>query len=192
MGQYYNPIILTKTKKNVKAWAYSQDYGNCLKLMEHSWKGNNFVDRIAKEIINKPLNIVWAGDYADSELDKEGNERKNKKGYGINLYSLCKDSKMLPKEDVKIDYDKYRFLVNHDKQEYLDMTELPLTEEYNGFDYRVHPLPLLTCEGNGRGGGDYRATGRSEKYIGKWARDKVSLEEKQPTDYFKIVPNFKE
>ena len=182
MGQYYKPIILTRTKKNVKAWAYSHDYNNGLKLMEHSWKGNNFVDRIAKEIIEKPLRIVWAGDYADDEV-----------GSDTNLYQRCKDSKKLPKEDVSIDYEEYRFFVNHDKEQYVDMTELPLSEEYNGFEYRVHPLPLLTCEGNGLGNGDYHTnTGRSVSYIGKWARDSISLEKKRPTDYFKIVPNFKE
>ena len=191
MGQYYKPIILTRGN-NVKAWAYSHDYDNGLKLMEHSWKGNNFVDRIASELIEKKAKVVWAGDYADAELDKNGNELKCKEDYDINLNRLCKGSKILPNKDCKIDYDTYRFFVNHDKKEYVDMTELPLTEMWNDSDYRVHPLPLLTCEGNGRGGGDYRAKGRSVKYVGKWARDYISLEKEQPNkDYMKIVPNFK-
>jgi hypothetical protein len=190
MGQYYNPIILTRTKKNIKAWAYSHDYDNGLKLMEHSWKGNTFVDRIVTEIIDKPLNIVWAGDYADAELDKEGNKRKDKDGYDINLNSLCKKSKQLPKENCNVDYDEYRFFINHDRNEYVDMSELPLRSTYDDFEYRVHPLPLLTCEGNGRGGGDYG--GSNISYVGRWARDRISLSNTIEKHNVKIVPDFKE
>ena len=37
-----------------------------------------------------------------------------------------------------------------DKKEFVNKDTMP-----NNDDWLVHPLPLLTCEGNGRGGGDY-------------------------------------
>ena len=62
----------------------------------------------------------------------------------------------------------------------------------------IHPLPLLTCEGNGRGGGDFRG---NNPWIGKWARDVISIEKKLPIrkmkpfkdfKYEEIFPDFKE
>lgn len=74
MGQYYNPSILKtnhKLAKNpVAVSLYSWDFGNGLKLMEHSWVGNNFVGAFIHLIgenspyFGKPC--VWGGDYADS------------------------------------------------------------------------------------------------------------------------------
>lgn len=46
MGQYYKPIILSDDNK-VVAYMYSHDYDNGLKLMEHSYIGNNFVETFA-------------------------------------------------------------------------------------------------------------------------------------------------
>lgn len=74
MGQYYNPSILKtnhKLAKNpVAVSLYSWDFGNGLKLMEHSWAGNNFVGAFVHLIgENSPYfgqPCVWAGDYADS------------------------------------------------------------------------------------------------------------------------------
>ena len=48
MGQYYKPCILGAAPtegqhETVMAWMYSHDYDNGLKLMEHSYTDNNFV-----------------------------------------------------------------------------------------------------------------------------------------------------
>ena len=69
------------------------------------------------------------------------------------------------------------------KKEYVDKDIAPEDKE----GWKVHPLPLLTCEGNGRGGGDYRL--RNE-FIGYWSRDRISVEEKAPKDYEELIPNF--
>src|SRR5208283_4997626 len=91
MGQYYKPINIDK-----KQFVYSHDYGNGLKLMEHSYIGNEFV-AIVENLIKKNVakdgtvltgdwygdRIVWAGDYADSEplngltKDKNGKDLPN-------------------------------------------------------------------------------------------------------------------
>jgi hypothetical protein len=36
----------------------------------------------------------------------------------------------------------------------------------------VHPLPLLTCSGNGRGGGDYCL---DDERVGIWAFDRIGI-----------------
>lgn len=88
---------------------------------------------------------------------------------------------------------EFRFLINDDRKEYVDLWEVP-----NVDGYRVHPLPLLTCEGNGRGGGDYH--GLNNNMVGIWARNFIRVAEHnwelvrqlEKDGYKKIVPNFME
>jgi hypothetical protein len=55
---------------------------------------------------------------------------------------------------------------------------------------KIHPLPLLTADGNGRGGGDYNGEGID--HVGTWARDRISLMKEIPEDFTEITPNFDE
>lgn len=191
MGQYYHPIILGKNRKSIKAWFYSHKYGNGLKLMEHSYVDNNFVNAVVNYLVdNNGGRLVWAGDYADPEKvrlsmaetlpiwQKEVAEGRTNlshtkfratsplclKETEETLYSRC--TKKTEVEDYNTGYPQNaEFFVNHDKKEIIELYEV--TTNCDG--YQVHPLPLLTCEGNGRGGGDYY--GSNQRYVGTWARD---------------------
>ena len=92
--------------------------------------------------------------------------------------------------------DVGRYVINHDKKQYVDKDSVPVTiDNYNDkpTEWRVHPLPLLTCSGNGRGGGDYYPTnGHDKKHVGYWAGERISVEDKAPDNYKEIKPNFKE
>ena len=110
--------------------------------------------------------IVWAGDYADNEPNKR-----------TNLYSIMEREGVrvvpsVPKKEVK-----YNYLVNLDKKEYVVMSKIP--KDDNG--WMIHPLPLLTCEGNGNGGGDYFDEDKNN-IIGSWARCRVVALNKLPND----------
>ena len=189
MGQYYNPCTIRKvnTKTGVQArpikWMYSWEYDNGLKLMEHSWLKNTFVNTFAKNLLSeKPKRVVWAGDYADPEYEKPNDEP--------NLYDFCTDNiKFSPAEitveDMNQFLDKKPYLCNYDKKQYVDMTKLPKDND----GWCIHPLPLLTAEGNGRGGGDYHS---ENIYVGTWARDKIAFRTKPPKDFVEIKPDFKE
>jgi len=180
MGQYYHPAILGENKKTVKAWVYSHDIkeewtredgsvfksGSGLKLMEHSWLKNGFVRAFETLIADNPKRVVWAGDYAD-----------DCKGRKSNVYSRCKDTEKVTPNVPKEDED-YRFVINHTKKCYVDKNEVPDND-----GWRIHPLPLLTCEGNGRGGGDYRG---ESSLIGLWARDVVSVSNTEPKGFEKF------
>jgi hypothetical protein len=74
----------------------------------------------------------------------------------------------------------YRYLVNHDTRQYVDKDKAG----------DVHPLPLLTAEGNGRGGGDYR--GGNEDLVGIWARDILSAEHEVPAGFAELLVCFDE
>ena len=48
MGQYFKPVIIDKKdSKKVVASLHAHDFFNGLKLMEHSYVGNNFVNTFA-------------------------------------------------------------------------------------------------------------------------------------------------
>ena len=169
MGQYYKPISIDKMNF-VNSW----DYENGLKLMEHSYIGNNFINTVESLLASNgewyKNRIVWAGDYADEEGDGTDN-----------LYTQVDENSIKPEDMKKKESGKY--IVNHTKKEYVDKDYLPIHPE----GWQVHPLPWLTCEGNGRGGGDYT---RNNRYIGSWARNQISIEKQKPEDFKEIIPLF--
>jgi hypothetical protein len=158
MGQYYIPMILDKDGKIV-AWIHAHQYGNGLKLMEHSYIENDFVFTFEFELTPQgryhKSRVVWAGDYADPEHN------------GQNLSSQCEPTEMIAPHPKAYNAE-YRYIVNHSKKQFVDKMKVPSNK-----DLRIHPLPLLTCEGNGRGNGDYR---ENDPMIGSWARDVISIE----------------
>ena len=175
MGQYYKPIILAEKEgedEKILSWVYSHELGSGLKLMEHSWRKNPFVQAFETLIADNPQRVVWAGDYADNEPNrKEIHEGKEYLQVEANLYDLCEDdTKVSPKARRK----EYRYIINHSQNAFVDKRK--------GIDvdgWQIHPLPLLTCEGNGRGGGDFRGT---SSLVGIWARDYISVSDTKPQD----------
>lgn len=181
MGQYYKPISIDKEE-----WLHSWDYENGLKLMEHSYIGNDFVGAVEALIMPDGAwrgdRIIWAGDYADGVVNENGDE--------INHYGQCEDdTKINP--PASIPPEQFKYLVNHTKKEFCDKTKAC---KVGWGDLRIHPLPLLTADGNNRGGGDYRPNGKKdEALVGSWKGDVVTLDSKKPEDFKEIdIKVFKE
>jgi hypothetical protein len=170
MGQYYKPCILdTENKRTVKAFVYSHDYKSGLKLMEHSWLKNPFVKAFESLILKKPQRVVWAGDYAEPE-----------KGLKNNAYMRCTNKLKTNPTEQPTDRES-RYLVNYTKGLFVDKNATPDSD-----GWRIHPLPLLTCEGNGQGGGDYFGDD-TNSLIGSWARDIISVEAKKPKGFKELI-----
>lgn len=172
MGQYYKPISIEKNEH-----VYSHDYGNGLKLMEHSWLSNGFVavveDLIAEGGRWYGDSIVWGGDYADNEPGTEEN-----------LWSMSEANKIQPQPTE----NKYRYVINMDTKEYVDKTKIPVSDVYVEDDgkewpYVIHPLPILTCEGNGRGGGDLH---KESDLVGAWARNRITVANEIPEGFTEL------
>ena len=165
MGQYYFGVILAEKsdKEYIRTYLDPTMYMNGSKLTEHSYVGNNFMMIVEKLISPSGMfyksRLVWAGDYADPEPNSE-----------TNLYTLCqaKSPFLSTEQDVS-----YPYIVNHTKRVYIKKDRL------HG-EVAFHPLPLLTAEGNGLGGGDYY--GSNKDMVGTWARDVISMENEAP-DY---------
>lgn len=177
MGQYFKACTLGANGKTVNKWVYSCDFNNGLKLMGHSYIGNPFVSAVESLILNKPERLVWAGDYAD-----------NCKQRKTNVYDRCNDKNQF-KPIAMVSIKESRFIINHTKGLYVDKYKVP--KDASNCGWQLHPLPLLTCEGNGRGGGGYGGTKGSE-FVGTWARDLISVSSKKPKGFNEITPNFGE
>ena len=215
MGQYYRPVFLTEKSKPI-SFAVSYDFGSGAKLMEHSWRLNPFVRFIENQLLIQPQRLVWAGDYADNEdpktltnaeikeLSDEKSEYWNStklKAEGVNLYSISKTvakithDEEIPKDKSKYDYNykkvaplTAKYLINYDKKEFVNKTKVPKDSD----GWQMHPLPILTCEGNGRGGGDFRG---ESKLIGSWSRDRIGVVTKKsdiPKDFKEVIFDLKE
>lgn len=191
MGQYYKAIILGPSGKKefIRLWLSPSTFRNGQKLMEHCWMGNPFVQAVENLLSPDSMfyksRIVWAGDYADKEV--ECNENLHKMALGDDEEeddtSSCDPSlgrwcAFKPQHVASRSTSAFPFIVNHDKKLYV---------EKKG---RINPLPILTAEGNGRGGGDYR--GSNETLCGTWARDTISVEKTPPTDYQDLNVTFGE
>ncbi|GIV43867.1 MAG: hypothetical protein KatS3mg035_0990 [Bacteroidia bacterium] len=186
MGQYYKPVCLSDNKKNVIGFIYSHDLGEGLKLMEHSYIENKLMRCVEALLIpggawhKKP--IVWAGDYAEPEEHTGENlygmaDGAQRDGEGVSI-------KFLPKPLSVAQSKLHRYIINHSKKEYVDKQDVP---SYNG-GWKIHPLSIMTAEGNGQGGGDF--FGKDPKgLVGKWARDIISVEKSVPSGYKKILFN---
>jgi hypothetical protein len=180
MGQYYYAIIWDSDAKFIRTWVQPTRYKWCgAKLTEHSYmEDNQFVAAleylISKEGMFYKSAVVWAGDYADT-----------KAGENLNLYSMAEDPVVSLRESTPPakDMSRYRYVVNHSKNVYFDKT-------LKSPQYALHPLPILTAEGNGRGGGDYE--GSSMDLVGTWARDILSVEDQIPDGYTLVTPAFVE
>ena len=105
-----------------------------------------------------------------------------------------------PKPIITLRHKK-RYLVNHTQRCYIQIGEYIVANKYQEkglyrrgkydafytYDMGVHPLPLLTACGNGRGGGDYPDY---DEQIGAWAFDRIEVTDKCPTGYEKMTYHF--
>lgn len=220
MGQYFHPVILAENKKTVLSWMYSHEYNDGLKLMEHSYLENEFVGAFESLLVSNPQHVVWAGDYADPEYTEKQTrleteyefKKRQEKNVGkhlrpkkvtenvdVTIYSLCDDSSKVNPKAGKV---KERYIVNHDKKQFIDKKKVPVTDVYHdketgkNWTFKIHPLPLMTCEGNDRGGGDFHVNPDKEQgctsLIGTWARDLISVESEVPEGYTEIIFNLTE
>ena len=197
MGQYYKPFLIDKNGKMSAYNTYLDGQYIMAKLYEQSWWLNPFVNTICHKIFRKPMKVAWVGDYSNyGEKYDDGKgfpyyEKvygdRNKNGRG----SIAKSN--LTESQVTLDG---KYLVNYDKKEYLDCDEY-YENSVNENDRCMHPLPLLTCVGNGRGGGDFHCKDKKiMKLVGSWCLDTISIEpayeaphrfNKRPMEGFKKI-----
>ena len=193
MGQYYLATAMRKDNSAPIKIFESLDYDTGMKLMEHSYIGNDYVEAVM-EFIRRigPCRLVWCGDYAadfltrnefpnkDWDLSKQPVDRQTK--FILNLWKenpvmapeskRCEDKYDIEKYDLeKYDwktpfYGRIKYIHNVTKNVWIDLEQYIIKKSLD-----IHPLPLLTALGNGEGGGDY--DGAYMEFIGDWAGDVI-------------------
>ena len=168
-----------RRKESLPDWIAAQ-----LETMEHSYLGNRFMHAVewllSPEGYFHKCAIVWAGDYADPE-GEDGVEPEVDKD---NLHHKCNeldDREILP-DPKHFNPDDYPYLVNHTRKEFV--------MKVSRGSFTPHPLSILTAEGNGAGGGDYR--GKNDAEAGRWARELISVEKEIPEGYSELDLEFEE
>ena len=170
MGQYYTAFTKIDGEYN------SYGFWGHLKLMEHSWWKNDWVNLISESIYHNRGNVAWIGDYAEEEEIAPFDIPDGLNRTVLNDSTVC---------DFTLNG---KFLVNHTKGVYLDCTKYYNANEKN--DWCIHPLPLLTAVGNGRGGGDY--WGFKPGQVGVWAWNELEVTDAPPSGYKEVMFFFSE
>ena len=200
MGQYYYPTLIDGNRLEV---FYSHDYENGLKLMEHSYIGNYFVNAVVSQIAGNPMKVAWIGDYSDEEYgDPYEKKRSNKQFMSIFKRVMARKKYEKP-EPIKQSVDSISgYLVNHTQKIVIDLKKYVAANKWHDtwFNKRVgrteecdmciHPLPLLTACGNGRGHGDYCVEYPDYDKVGTWAFDVIEYTHKKPEGYSEVMYRF--
>jgi len=176
---------------------YAHAFGSFSKLTEHSWISNPLVNSVYSLIFKSAKKVAWIGDYAEEAYDSCGEaytkampfdefHRFYELAWGDNAKELSPG--LFSNRDLSIlDFStKDMFLVNHDREAYIDMPAYIRENTTRGgiWDgYCMDPLPLLTACGNGRGGGDFHESGTGYENIGIWAFEYLEYTDKIPQGY---------
>jgi hypothetical protein len=196
MGQYYKPVSID-SKQYLNGHRIGDTLGcesQGLKLMEHSWIKNPMV-KAALFLLSEgqawnKTKIVWCGDYAYARdglkvPDDEGSTvMQDANYYGYAGFAFKEN----PVSETIKGINGY--ILNHDSKEYVRLQDTPGNKD----GCRIHPLPLLTCDGNGRGLGDFHGDDPNG-LIGKWAYNTISYQTRKPLKaegFTKLIFDLKE
>jgi hypothetical protein len=182
--QYFMPIFLGAAGEPYETLRYAVDstsFGEWYALMAHSYLGTEFMNAVEHALSPEgdywKSRLVWAGDHADEEPSSSSSHET------LFYRAICGDyPKDYPYGLHSEPMDDYRYIVNHTKGLYIDKEAVKPGPDGR----RLHPLPLLTAEGNCRGPSDY--SGNSLEAVGSWARDVISVKCKKPSIYEGVDP----
>lgn len=196
MGQYFRQLVKRNNKLTVydcQVKGYMDEKGNVdfdkyngVKLMEHSWWNNSFMQALTANLYKNKAQVAWVGDYSDDFSWEDPDGKPDPK-------ELCKlawngaEGQEIDLADMTLD-DKV--LVNHTKKIYLDGSKYYKMNEKDG--WCIHPLSLLTACGNGLGMGDYDENYPDANQVGSWCMDEIEVLDQAPDGYTEEEYYFKE
>jgi len=149
------------------------------------------------QLADHPMRVAWIGDYSDSvEInDLGGGFIKSRRSFLFYYRRAWHEKLAAPLVDdaeyFPLDVDKaHYFLCNTTKNCFLDLQQYVDSNITVG-GWCVNPLPLLTCIGNGQGGGDYFEKLGAED-VGTWSFDEIYLTESKPENMTEVFFSFQE
>ena len=190
MGQYYMPILGDAFGLNCKVFdrSVNGEY-TFAKLMEHSWWQNPFVNAFSEFLYNNPSRVAWVGDYATEDDDFNF---PHCSAFYVPCYKEVWGKSV---STHTVDYSDFaldgKCLLNHDSKQFVDLDEYKKAST-DKHGWTIHPLPLLTAVGNGRGGGDFHEGNTGFEVVGSWAWHLLSIAENPPKNFTTFKLAFKE
>jgi hypothetical protein len=178
MGQYFIAVVQA-TKYNEKRKFLKKQFiikPTYSKLLAHS-DINDFEPRLVANLMHQlyiegwSTQLVWLGDYHQENFgSKKLYEKLRDK---VTPYEMrqVNDETFVKFEGVgefSIEKD-YRYLINSEKCEYIDFKKYLIDDN---LDCLLHPLPMLTADGNGKGNGDY-FNQENWRDVGRWKYDTI-------------------
>lgn len=179
MGQYYNIAFKSDSDNKIRfndRKVAGVDY-TMAKLMEHSYFRVPLMDSIASVLEKSPTKLVWVGDYATDE------EIKTITTDEIGYDDIWEDEHDDVLDSVRFDYSG-KVLVNYDKKQWISLDKCVSSKD------GINPISILTCIGNGRGGGDY--SGSCMEHVGTWAWDRIGITSSVPEGFTELQVKFEE
>lgn len=199
MGHYYQTLLVFED--GLEECVDANQYDNGVKLMEHSWVGNSFVNAVLGAIENNSARVAWIGDYAVDGMPDDWSAGSGfitcKKQFQNYYDRLWHDKiKLLPKAKKQYDLNMDStdcYIVNKTKQVYIDLEKYIVenSRQRFGSTWAINPLPLLTAIGNGNGGGDFFGLLGKED-VGTWAFDEIYVSDLRPGKLTEVMYWFDE
>lgn len=174
MGQYFQATLKDSSGNFTTFSSHDYDH-NGSKLTEHSYINILYVIAIVKQLYCNPQQVAWVGDYAEKDDLKTSVSIKEVQTF---INHRMNDDSTIDVIPSPLESDSRLVLVNHTKKEYIWIQDF-FVNNIDEDGRAMHPLPLLTAIGNGKGGGDYH--GINEDQIGRWCCD--TLEYMDYTSY---------
>ena len=162
MGAYYQAAI-GKTRYNGTGG---------LKLMEHRYLKNNYVNSVLNILENNPQPLVWLCDYTEDNCEYTNLTWNNTEKVGLEETSK----------------EPQRYILNHTKNLYIDRDELITKMSFKQEDnWYIHPIPILcNSEDESMGGGDLH---NDELRRATWCGDLISVQTNKPDESFQNTTN---
>ena len=150
MGAYYKAVIDNSYSVN------PHKYDNGMKLMEHSYLGNNYCSAIENVLKTSRL-LVWLCDYHEKD-----------ETYPHGTWDDYEDKTV--KEHSPLEK---RYFINHTKEVYIDVEKLVRLSKDISDEWVIHPLPILcNSERSSAGGGDYH---KEDSRRATWCNDEIQV-----------------
>ena len=165
MGQYYRAVLVNRE------WKVKVIKPSGWKLMEHSWYGNESMNRIQKILSEDVWSVYWVWDYSKMSALVWQYKFEDVEEFGWD--------EELPKEqviDIREDKENDYFLVNETHRQYINMSKQIKNKELfeDNFESVIHPLPLLCRNETEEAGWDYHSDVNKD-LIGCWEWDEIRI-----------------
>jgi len=129
MGQYYRPVLKINNGieiLNRNLIIDGQEEYMMAKLTEHSWIGNWLMETVCDKIYisDKPVRLIWMGDYADdfaNDLENTFNGLTKKQIINYRNAAWGEPDRSKAVERAVFDFEG-KYIVNHTKKEYVDFS----------------------------------------------------------------------